>query len=89
VLRPEDIPTALAPFGQIGEGGNRSRQGAGLGLPLAVKLAELHDGSLAIHSALHLGTTVTIRFPPDRVPAAAAWDVAGNGLGEKVMPKPR
>ena len=44
----------------------RSHEGAGLGLPLAKSLMELHGGALAIDSEVDRGTTVTLRFPPER-----------------------
>ncbi|MGE5147793.1 MAG: PAS domain-containing sensor histidine kinase, partial [Candidatus Eiseniibacteriota bacterium] len=66
-MDPKDIPTALAPFGQIDSALNRKFQGTGLGLPLVKSLAELHGGALAIESAPGAGTTVTLRFPGDRI----------------------
>jgi signal transduction histidine kinase len=40
-----------------------AHQGAGLGLPFAKTIIELHGGSLAIQSTEGLGTTVTIELP--------------------------
>ncbi len=40
------------------------RQGLGLGLAIAKKLAELHDGSLTITSSQGEGSTVTVKLPP-------------------------
>jgi signal transduction histidine kinase len=61
-----DIAKALEPFGQVSDVMTRETGGTGLGLPLTVKLVELHDGRLAIESAPGNGTTVTLRFPADR-----------------------
>jgi signal transduction histidine kinase len=69
-IAPEDIPKALAPFGQIDSALGRKYEGTGLGLPLAKQLAELHGGSLAIQSAVGVGTTVTIVLPPERLVTA-------------------
>jgi signal transduction histidine kinase len=66
-MAEKDIPTALARFGQIDSKLSRKYQGTGLGLPLAKELVELHGGTLAIESALGVGTTVHVRFPPERV----------------------
>lgn len=66
-IAAEDIPTALAPFGQIESALNRKTQGTGLGLPLTKALAELHGGELQIESAPGKGTTVTVVLPADRV----------------------
>jgi PAS domain S-box-containing protein len=63
----EDIPIALAPFGQIDGQLNRKYEGTGLGLPLTKRLVELHGGSLRIDSVPGAGTTVTARFPRERL----------------------
>jgi PAS domain S-box-containing protein len=63
----EDIPKALAPFQQIDSGLNRDHEGTGLGLPLAKSLVEMHGGYLDLQSEVGVGTTVTVRFPAERV----------------------
>lgn len=63
----EDVPKALSPFGQIDGKLNRKNDGTGLGLPLAKSLVELHGGSLDLQSQVGIGTTVTVRFPPERI----------------------
>ncbi len=62
-----DIPTALSPFGQVGSTVERKYGGTGLGLPLAKSLAEMHGGSLDLQSEEGAGTTVTVRFPEERI----------------------
>ena len=66
-IAPEDIPVALAPFGQIESSFSRKHQGTGLGLPLTKALVELHGGVLDLQSKLGFGTTVTLVFPTERV----------------------
>jgi signal transduction histidine kinase len=66
-MRPEDIEKALTPFAQIDQGANRRHEGIGLGLPLALRLAEAHDGTLRLDSAPGQGCTATIRLPPSRI----------------------
>ena len=61
-----DLGTALAPFGQIDSSLARRFPGAGLGLPLARAMAELHGARFAIESAAGEGTRVRIHFPPAR-----------------------
>jgi len=61
-----DITKALEPFGQVANIFTRKEEGTGLGLPLSKSLAELHGGTFNIDSALGKGTTVTVRFPPER-----------------------
>ena len=63
----EDIPKALAPFRQIDGDLNRKYEGTGLGLPLTKALTEMHGGSLDLQSEEGAGTTVTVRFPKERI----------------------
>ncbi len=63
----EDIPTVLDPFRQVDSGLNREFEGTGLGLPLSKALAELHGASLDLQSETEVGTTVTVRFPAERI----------------------
>jgi len=62
-----DIPKALERFGQLDTDPNRQHEGAGLGLPLAQHLMELHGGTLRISSEPGAGTTVTVTFPTRRI----------------------
>ncbi len=62
-----DIPTALSPFGQVDSTPARKYGGTGLGLPLTKSLVEMHGGSLDLQSEVGAGTTVTVRFPKERV----------------------
>ena len=62
-----DIPKVLEPFGQIGGAHTREHQGTGLGLPFAKRLAEMHDATFELESKPGVGTTVTLRFPPERL----------------------
>ena len=68
----DEIEIALMPFRQIDGSLNRRYEGAGLGLPLAKRLTELHDGSLKIESTPGVGTNVTLRLGAPRLLAAAA-----------------
>jgi PAS domain S-box-containing protein len=69
-----DMATALQPFGRGNNDLNRGLDGAGLGLPLAKSLVELHGGKLEITSARHSGTTIRIILPADRVKYVPAAD---------------
>ena len=62
----------MAPFSQIDSNLSRKYEGTGLGLPLSKTLAELHGGSLDLQSEVGAGTTVTVRFPAERVASVAA-----------------
>jgi signal transduction histidine kinase len=65
-MRKEDIDMAFQTFGQVDSGLDRKYEGTGLGLPLTKKLVELHNGSIRIDSALHQGTTISIRLISDK-----------------------
>ena len=69
-MKPEDIPLALTKFQQLEAKPRGDFAGTGLGLPLVENLARLHDASLTIQSEPGKGTTVTIKFVPDRVAKA-------------------
>ncbi len=62
-MRAEDIPVALAPFGQIDSSLSRKYEGIGLGLPLCKVFAGLHGGSLDIVSSPGKGTAVMVVLP--------------------------
>jgi PAS domain S-box-containing protein len=66
-IAPEDIPNALTPFRQVDNDMSRNYEGTGLGLPLTSALTELHGGSLDLQSEVGVGTTVTVRFPAERI----------------------
>jgi PAS domain S-box-containing protein len=65
-MAADDIEKALTPFKQIDSSLARKYEGAGLGLPLAKNLVELHGGMLEVASKLGQGTVVTCGFPPAR-----------------------
>ena len=66
-IAADDLEMALAPFAQVDSAYCRSHEGTGLGLPISKALAELHGGSLDMESEPGVGTTVTVRFPSERL----------------------
>jgi two-component system, cell cycle sensor histidine kinase PleC len=68
----EEIPVVLASFGQGSNSIKSAEQGAGLGLPIAKNLIDLHGGTFTLRSKLRIGTEVVVTFPPERVMAALA-----------------
>ncbi|HVZ03211.1 HAMP domain-containing sensor histidine kinase [Hyphomicrobium sp.] len=68
----EEIKVAMTPFGQVDGGRSRWREGAGLGLPIAKALVELHGGTVEIHSQQNEGTEVVVTLPGRDSPTASA-----------------
>src|SRR6476646_1952579 len=66
----EEIPIVLASFGQGSNSIKSAEQGAGLGLPIAKKLVDLHGGGFTLTSKLRIGTEVIVTFTAERVVAA-------------------
>jgi signal transduction histidine kinase len=61
------IPKALERFGQVDSRLSRKYEGAGLGLPLARQLIDLHGGRLELESSPGTGTTVTVIMPASAI----------------------
>lgn len=70
-MSQEDVEKAMRPYESPASRVARAKQDTGLGLPLAAAFAEMHGGSLTLHSAPGRGTTARLRLPPDRVKLAA------------------
>jgi len=64
-----DLEKAMRPFVQIDNALNRKYPGTGLGLPIIKGLMDLHGGRLDLASEVGVGTTATVRFPPERTHA--------------------
>ena len=69
-ISEEEMPIALAPFGQGSNAIKSAEQGAGLGLPIVKGLIELHGGTFTMRSKLREGTEVIVTFPAERVMTA-------------------
>jgi signal transduction histidine kinase len=65
-MNTQDIPLVVQPFYRVSSALDSNHQGAGLGLPFAKSIVELHGGTLTIVSRLGYGTTVTITLPASR-----------------------
>lgn len=75
-MTPSEIPIAMSRFGQVDGSMSRKYPGTGLGLPLVMGLVALHDGTCSIESEKGVGTSVTVRFPPERSIPKAAVSIA-------------
>ena len=62
-IRAEDIAAITRPFHRLRSALDGLHQGAGLGLPFAKAIVELHDGRLEIDSAPGEGTRITVTLP--------------------------
>ncbi|NQV83097.1 MAG: PAS domain S-box protein [Rhodospirillales bacterium] len=76
-IAESELQKVLEPFIQASSGLARSHEGTGLGLYLVKSLIEEHGGTFEITSRLDHGTTATVRFPAERVLAAADEVVEG------------
>jgi signal transduction histidine kinase len=66
-MTAEEIAIALQPFGQVSSITAKSKEGTGLGLPLARRMTEIHGGRLDIASIPGKGTIVSAILPASRV----------------------
>src|SRR3954453_18690885 len=67
-----EIPIVLASFGQGSNSIKSAEQGAGLGLPIAKSLIDMHGGTFTLKSKLRIGPEVIVTVPPERVMSALA-----------------
>ena len=66
-IAEDEIPIVLASFGQGSNSIKSAEQGAGLGLPIAKSLIDMHGGTFTLKSKIRVGTEeVIITFPPER-----------------------
>ena len=77
-MTKDEVALALTPFAQVDAGLSRGQEGAGLGLPIAKALVQLHGGTLEINSAKSMGTEVLVTLP-SRLRATATTTAAGHG----------
>jgi two-component system cell cycle sensor histidine kinase PleC len=66
-IAARDIPKVLEAYGQADVARSRTSEGTGLGLPLVKSMAELHGAGIELDSTPGEGTTVTVRFPAERL----------------------
>ncbi|HVV64270.1 MAG TPA: ATP-binding protein [Rhizomicrobium sp.] len=62
-MNKSDIEVVTRPFHRMRSALDGQHQGAGLGLPFARAIVELHGGTLSISSTPGAGTTVEVRLP--------------------------
>ncbi|HSM95527.1 MAG TPA: ATP-binding protein [Rhizomicrobium sp.] len=62
-MEPDLLASVVRPFHRLRSAFDGKHQGAGLGLPFAKVIVELHGGALSLESRPGRGTTVTIALP--------------------------
>lgn len=62
-IEPDQLPLVVRPFHRKKPAYDAKYSGAGLGLPFAKTIIELHGGALNIESTQNVGTKVTIDLP--------------------------
>jgi two-component system sensor histidine kinase ArlS len=62
-VQESDIPYMFDRFYRVDEARHRSTGGSGLGLSIAKKIIDIHDGSVEVYSKPGNGTTISIQLP--------------------------
>jgi len=68
-IDPADIDAVFAGFGRGRHDITSTKKGTGLGLPIVKGLVEAHGGKVLLQSELGRGTSISCRFPRERVTA--------------------
>jgi two-component system cell cycle sensor histidine kinase PleC len=66
-IPPHELPVVMSSFGRGSLALSTAQQGAGLGLPIARGLADLHGGRFILRSKPREGTEAVVTFPASRV----------------------
>jgi signal transduction histidine kinase len=67
----EAIDKLFLPFSQVDNAYSRKHDGVGLGLSICRSIMKAYGGSIALQSAVGMGTMVTLQMPAERVVTAA------------------
>jgi signal transduction histidine kinase len=62
-ISAEDLPRVFTPFFRGDRSRSRETGGVGLGLTLAKRIVEAHQGTIDVASKVGAGTTVRVRVP--------------------------
>ncbi|HEY4114079.1 MAG TPA: HAMP domain-containing sensor histidine kinase, partial [Rhizomicrobium sp.] len=71
-MEPEMLASVVRPFHRLRSALDGQHQGAGLGLPFAKAIIDLHGGTLTLTSAVACGTVVCIELPTGSAAISAA-----------------
>jgi two-component system cell cycle sensor histidine kinase PleC len=81
-MTDEEVKLSLTPFTQVDASHSRWREGAGLGLPIAKALVQLHGGKLKVNSSKSIGTEVIVTLPCRHLVSVSRGRDALLGTGE-------
>lgn len=70
----EDLSRITEAFYMVDKSRSRAQHGAGLGLSIAAKIAELHHTVLEYESEVHVGTVVRFALPLERTKQETSHD---------------
>jgi signal transduction histidine kinase len=65
-IAEKDIPFLFDQFYRVKRAETQHIKGTGLGLPIAKKIVDAHNGSIRVNSILNEGTTFTILLPKEK-----------------------
>jgi hypothetical protein len=71
-IEKQKLATIFEPFVQADSGPKRAREGSGLGLTIALRLARAMGGDLTVESTVGVGSSFTLWLPADDTPTASA-----------------
>lgn len=80
-ISPNDQKRLFQPFVQIDSSLSRQHEGTGLGLALVMRLARLHNGSVALESVPGEGSSFSVCLPVNQSSTAALPTYRGPGHG--------
>lgn len=75
-IPPERLGDIFEPFVQVDSGHKRTREGSGLGLTIALRLARAMGGNLTVESTMGQGSSFHLWLPADESTSAEAASVA-------------
>ena len=89
-IAPEDLRLLFVPFTQLDSRINRQYEGTGLGLALAMRLTEMHGGSLTVESEVGRGScfTVSVPWPPPTARLVARPTPESAEPEKSILPAP-
>lgn len=79
-IKNEDLNKLFGSFQRLEEEKNRNIEGTGLGLNITMRLVNMMDGSIGVHSKYGEGTTFTARMKQKVIDGTPVGDFAGNLL---------